>query len=215
MQKIPVSNRLMDLQNYPRGRKSKRIQQPEALDSKTCSTFPVMAGSSFVRMSDGQVLPLQLLKFSFLCRIVYNWKASPTHCDGRQWATGRGTGTGTARLGVTCILNTASGWHQLNPGDCGRQLQVERLAIVRFQSSTMKYPKVPYTWIRRYKEIHQGTRLCTSLYRLIQVYRTFGYFIVLPCTVMYPVTGNQGIAVLEIRVNTGMYQYVLVHTSSY
>jgi hypothetical protein len=72
MQKIPVSNRLMDLQNYPRGRKSKRIQQPEALDSKTCSTFPVMAGSSFVRMSDGQVLPLQLLKFSFLCRIVYN-----------------------------------------------------------------------------------------------------------------------------------------------
>ena len=52
----------MDLQNYPRSRKSKRIQQPEALDSKTCSTFPVMAGSSFVRMSDGLVLPLQLLK---------------------------------------------------------------------------------------------------------------------------------------------------------
>jgi hypothetical protein len=55
----------MDLQNYPRSRKSKRIhsiQQPETLDSKTYSTFPVMAGSSFVRMSDGQVLPLQLLK---------------------------------------------------------------------------------------------------------------------------------------------------------
>jgi hypothetical protein len=49
----------MDLQNYPRSRKSKRIQQPEALDSKTCSTFPEMAGSSFVRMSDEQVLPLQ------------------------------------------------------------------------------------------------------------------------------------------------------------
>ncbi len=77
MWKIPVSNRLMDLQNYPRSRKSKRIQQPEALDSKTCSTFPVMAGSSFVRMSDGQVLPLQLLKKK-LCRSVYNWKAGPT-----------------------------------------------------------------------------------------------------------------------------------------
>jgi hypothetical protein len=45
----------MDLQNYSRSRKSKRIQQPEAaLDSKTCSAFPEMAaGSSFVRMSDG------------------------------------------------------------------------------------------------------------------------------------------------------------------
>jgi hypothetical protein len=52
----------MDLQNYPRSRKSKRKQQPEALDSKTCSTFPEMAGSSSVRMSDGLVLPLQLLK---------------------------------------------------------------------------------------------------------------------------------------------------------
>ncbi len=38
------------------------MQQPEALDSKT---FPVMAGSSFVRMSDGQVLPLQLLIIFF------------------------------------------------------------------------------------------------------------------------------------------------------
>jgi hypothetical protein len=55
----------MDLQNYPRSRKSNRIQQPEALDSKTCSTFPVMAGSSFVSMSDGLVLPLQLLKYFF------------------------------------------------------------------------------------------------------------------------------------------------------
>jgi hypothetical protein len=57
----------MDLQNYPRNRKSERIQQPEALDSKTCSTFPEMAGSSFVRTSDGLMLPLQLLKYIFLC----------------------------------------------------------------------------------------------------------------------------------------------------
>jgi hypothetical protein len=61
----------MDLQNYPRSRESKRIQQPEALHSKTCSTFPVMAGSSFVRMSDWLVLPLQLLNF-FICVEVFN-----------------------------------------------------------------------------------------------------------------------------------------------
>jgi hypothetical protein len=59
----------MDLQNYPRSRESKRMQQPEALDSKTCSTFPVMAGSSFVRMSDEQVLPLQNFNI-FLCQTV-------------------------------------------------------------------------------------------------------------------------------------------------
>jgi hypothetical protein len=52
-------------QNYPRSRKSKRIQQTEALDSKTCSTFPVIAGSSFVHMSDGQVLPLQYFNIFF------------------------------------------------------------------------------------------------------------------------------------------------------
>ena len=63
-----VSKRLMNMQNYPRNRKSNRIQQPEALDSKTCSTFPVMAGSSFVSMSDAQVLPLQLLKYFFVSK---------------------------------------------------------------------------------------------------------------------------------------------------
>ncbi len=65
MSKIPVSNRLMDLQNYPRRRKSNRIHQLEALDSKTYSTFPVMAGSSFVHMSDEQVLPLQYFNIVF------------------------------------------------------------------------------------------------------------------------------------------------------
>ena len=53
----------MDLQKYPRNRKSKRKQQPEALDSKICSTFPVMAGSSLVIMADQQVLPLQYSNF--------------------------------------------------------------------------------------------------------------------------------------------------------
>jgi hypothetical protein len=55
----------MDLQNYPRSRKSNRIQQPEALDSKKCSTFSGMAASSFVRMSDEQVLPLQYFNIVF------------------------------------------------------------------------------------------------------------------------------------------------------
>jgi hypothetical protein len=58
----------MDLQNYPRSRKSNRIQKPEALDSKACSTFPVMAGSSFVRMSDEQVLPLQCFDIFFVSK---------------------------------------------------------------------------------------------------------------------------------------------------
>ncbi len=79
----------------------------------------------------------------------------------------------------------------------------------------MKDPKVLYPWIRRYKEVQSLVPWCICLYRLIQGYRAFGYFIVLPCTVMYRVTGNQGIGVLEIRRNDGMYQYVLVHTSTY
>jgi hypothetical protein len=57
----------MDLQNYPRFRKSNRTQ-PEALDSKTSSTFPVMAGSSFWRMSDEQVLPLQYFNIFFVLK---------------------------------------------------------------------------------------------------------------------------------------------------
>jgi hypothetical protein len=54
----------MALQKYPRNRKLKRKQQPETLDSKICSTFPVMAGS-LVRMPDQQVLPLQFFCFLF------------------------------------------------------------------------------------------------------------------------------------------------------
>jgi len=56
----------MDLQKYPRNRKSKRKQQPEALDSKICSTFPVMAGSLLVRMPHQQEYPLQYFNFFFV-----------------------------------------------------------------------------------------------------------------------------------------------------
>ncbi len=44
----------------------------------------------------------------------------------------------------------------------------------------------------RYKALYCLLPCCTVV---IQVYRTFGYFIVLPCTVMYRVTGYQGINV--------------------
>jgi hypothetical protein len=66
----------MDLQKYPRNRKSKRKQQPEALDSKICSTFPVMAGSSLVRMPDQKVY---LFNFFFWCPKVLI--EEPAHTD--------------------------------------------------------------------------------------------------------------------------------------
>ena len=69
----------MDLQEYPRNRKSKRKQQPEALDSKICSTFPVMAGSLLVRMPHQQMLPLQYFHYFFLCPKVLI--EEPAHTD--------------------------------------------------------------------------------------------------------------------------------------
>jgi hypothetical protein len=74
-----------------------------------------MADSSFVCMSDEQVLPLQYFNFVFVSKVLIERPAhtehevKKLHCDGRRWAPGRGIGTGTARLGVTCILNAASG----------------------------------------------------------------------------------------------------------
>ena len=51
---------------------------------------------------------------------------------------------------------------------------------------TWQYQKVPYPWICRYKEVHEGTRPCTALYLHIQGYRTFWYCLVPPCTTSYP-----------------------------
>jgi hypothetical protein len=73
----------MDLQKYPRNRKSKRKQQPEALDSKICSTFPVIAGSSLVCMPDQQVLPLQIFVLFFVPKVLIE-KQAHTVRDGRQ-----------------------------------------------------------------------------------------------------------------------------------
>jgi hypothetical protein len=82
---------------------------------------------------------------------------------------------------------------------------------------TRQYNEVPKSPVPLNKEVQRNTSRYKALYlySLVQGYRTFGYFIVLPCTVMYRVKRNQGIAVSEIRVNAVMYQYVLVHTSSY
>jgi hypothetical protein len=117
MWKIAVFNRLMDLQNYPRNRKSNRVQQPEVLDSKTCSTFPVMACNFFVCMSVELVLPLQ----NFNMPKVLIEKPAPLHF--KLWRQPVGSGPRhwhcTARLRVNCILKAAAGWHQLNPANRG------------------------------------------------------------------------------------------------
>ena len=101
MWKTAVSHRLMDLQNYPRNRKSNRIHQPEALDSKTCPNFPVTWMDLFLMNRD------YLLKFSisiFFCvpKVLIEkpahtdqsltWSEKITHHDGRQWVPGQGTG---------------------------------------------------------------------------------------------------------------------------
>ncbi len=76
-----------------------------------------------MRMSDEQVLPLQYFNIFFVSKGLIERPAQHTVaasveffsiklvcvCDGRQWAPGQGTGTGTARLRDTCILNAASG----------------------------------------------------------------------------------------------------------
>jgi hypothetical protein len=80
MWKIAVSNRFMDLQKYPRNRKSKWKEQPEALDSKICSTFPwLQVARSCACRSTGATS-------SNFCFVFvpkgFNWEAGP-HCTWR------------------------------------------------------------------------------------------------------------------------------------
>jgi hypothetical protein len=91
MWKIAVSNRFMDLQKYPRNRKSKRKQQPEALDSKICSTFPVIAGSSFVRMQINRCYLFNFCLFLFFVPKGFNWEAGP-HWTWTLWRPPVGPG---------------------------------------------------------------------------------------------------------------------------
>ncbi len=40
---------------------------------------------------------------------------------------------------------------------------------ITVHGSKMKYPKVLYPWIRRYLEIHEGTRPCTFMYQMMNL----------------------------------------------
>ena len=91
----------------------------------------------------------------------FNWGTGPhwsrEHCDGRQWAPARGTGTGTAWLRVTCILKaaTVTWWHnhfKLNPADGGRyqgrfklhaSVSTAALKPATFQVAACQCPAVP------------------------------------------------------------------------
>jgi hypothetical protein len=44
---------------------------------------------------------------------------------------------------------------------------------------------------------------------------TFGYFLVLPCIVLYPLTDFKESSVSESTVHAGIYQYIPVYTSMY
>ena len=70
----------MDLQEYPRNRKSKRKQQPEALNSKICSTFPVMVGSLLVRMPNRCYL-FNILIFFLCLKVLIEESGQPAHTD--------------------------------------------------------------------------------------------------------------------------------------
>jgi hypothetical protein len=75
-----------------------------------------------------------------------------------------------------------------------------------------------------YGQVYNGVLICIPVGSRHE--RTFGYFLVLPCTVMYPLTGNREIAVLEIRICTAstycyiltgecVYLYIQVYTVTY
>ncbi len=85
--------------------------------------------------------------------------------------------------------------------------------------------------LRQYNKVARGTSRYKAWYCLvpwctfvIQVYRTFGYFLVLSCTLMYSDvssngerrnwwTGNQS-KCWYIPICTGMYRYIPIHTST-
>jgi hypothetical protein len=68
----------MDLQYYPRNRMSNRLQKSDAQESKKFSTFPLMAGSSFVRISVEQELPLKSFDIFLYTKDFFIKNQSPT-----------------------------------------------------------------------------------------------------------------------------------------
>ena len=245
MWKIAVSNRFMDLQKYPRNRQSKRKQQPEALDSKICYTFPVIAGSSFVRMQINRCYLFNFcFFFVFLCPKVLIEKPAHTereHCQTQSylhfeschfklmtWSESSlqvepswrweipvqvqvtrfrfHCRTQTGQLSILLHCHTALYplvlfWIQ------GGTRRYKAVKLV--QGGTRQYQKVPYPWIVRYKEVHDGTK---ALYRLVPHYPGVRDFLVLPCTTWYRLVSRRGQG--SMRENQKL-RYMLVCTSTY
>jgi hypothetical protein len=84
-----VSKRLMNMQNDTRNRKSNRIHQPKAQDSKTCPTFPDVWGGHSVQIKHTG-LPLQIQYFNFLCVLI---EKPVQTSDCHQWAPSQCTDT--------------------------------------------------------------------------------------------------------------------------
>ena len=92
-------------------------------------------------------------------------------------------------------------------------------AVKSVQGGTRQYPKVPYPWIVRYKEVHDGTK---ALYLLVPYYPGVLDFWVLPCTAWYRLVSRRGQGGMRENQNlrnmlvcTSTYLYILVHTDSY
>ena len=80
---------------------------------------------------------------------------------------------------------------------------------------TMRYKAVPESPVPLDMEVHEGTRPCTALYLHIQGYWTFWYCLVPPCTASYPEADRAVWEKPEFTKYASMYQYILVHPSSY
>ncbi len=98
----------------------------------------------------------------------------------------------------TVLSDTELLWNQL----------VDTTRYKAVQWSTQKSCTPEWNRTRQYKAIQGLVPSCTFLYCLIQRYRTFGYFIVLPCIVLYPLTDFKEVLCLKA-------QYMLVYTSIY
>ena len=98
-------------------------------------------------------------------------------------------------------------------------------AVKLVHGGTWQYEKVPYPWIWRYKEVHEGTRPCTALYRLVPPYPGVRDFLVLPCIAWYRLVPpciqkrtrryERKPEFGKLPVCTSTYKYILVHTDSY
>ncbi len=100
MQQIATSKRWLDWQKYPWNRKSITIQQPETLESKTCSAFPVMVDDLRLHSFDIE-LPLRF----FFCAKGFNLGTSPhiVFCNGVE----------SGFMARVCTFAWASAWPEV------------------------------------------------------------------------------------------------------